>query len=169
MQQDYSYLVYCYVDRSNRIVASSKLDKFIGKTTPSYQRGDEVTILVAEPTELGYKAVVDGQHWANCIKIRRLNRCVAVITAKLISIKSATTAKLICCWKNPAIKKPCQLLSKFCKNCKAIKVSLPLSDKSEPEAIYAAFGISKKVFKQAIGGLLKDGKIVIEPSRILLK
>ncbi|MCV6900676.1 hypothetical protein OE165_26950, partial [Escherichia coli] len=34
MQQDFSYLVYCFVDRSNRIVASSKLDKFIGKTTP---------------------------------------------------------------------------------------------------------------------------------------
>jgi hypothetical protein len=38
---------------------------------------------------------------------------------------------------------------------KANKGELMLSDKSPPDAIYATFGVSKKVFKQAIGALYK--------------
>jgi predicted RNA-binding protein (virulence factor B family) len=34
---------------------------------------------------------------------------------------------------------------------KANEGELKLSDKSQPEAIYAAFGVSKKVFKQTLG------------------
>ncbi len=46
---------------------------------------------------------------------------------------------------------------------------LLLSDKSSPEAIYALFGVSKKVYKQAIGALFKEGKIVISETKIELK
>ena len=45
---------------------------------------------------------------------------------------------------------------------------LPLSDKSPPEEIAAAFGVSKKVFKQAIGALFKQEKIEILPQSIRL-
>jgi predicted RNA-binding protein (virulence factor B family) len=46
---------------------------------------------------------------------------------------------------------------------------LQLSDKSSPEEIYAAFGVSKKVFKQAIGALFKEQKIELSPQSIKLK
>jgi len=46
--------------------------------------------------------------------------------------------------------------------------SLPISDKSTPEQIYGEFGVSKKMFKQAIGALYKAGKIVIEAEAIRL-
>jgi hypothetical protein len=45
---------------------------------------------------------------------------------------------------------------------------LMLSDKSPPEAIYAAFGVSKKVFKQAIGALYKQQLITIDKNGIKL-
>ena len=45
---------------------------------------------------------------------------------------------------------------------------LMLGDKSPPEAIYATFGVSKKVFKQAIGALYKQQLITIEKSAIRL-
>ena len=45
---------------------------------------------------------------------------------------------------------------------------LMLSDKSPPEAIYAAFGVSKKVFKQAIGALYKKKLITIDKNGIKL-
>ena len=38
---------------------------------------------------------------------------------------------------------------------------LPYGDNSDPEAIRQEFGISKKTFKKIIGGLFRDGKIVI--------
>ena len=45
---------------------------------------------------------------------------------------------------------------------------LAVSDKSEPDAIYALFGVSKKVFKQAIGALYKQKLIQIEQASIRL-
>jgi predicted RNA-binding protein (virulence factor B family) len=44
---------------------------------------------------------------------------------------------------------------------------LGLGDKSSPDEIYATFQTSKGNFKKAIGGLLKQKKITIEPKRIL--
>ncbi|MGL4916777.1 MAG: nucleotide-binding protein, partial [Aeromonas allosaccharophila] len=41
-------------------------------------------------------------------------------------------------------------------------------DKSEPELIYKLFSMSKGTFKKAIGGLYKQGKIVIEDNAITL-
>lgn len=37
-----------------------------------------------------------------------------------------------------------------------------LTDKSSPEAIFAAYGVSKRVYKAALGGLYKDRKILIK-------
>jgi hypothetical protein len=45
---------------------------------------------------------------------------------------------------------------------------IALSDKSSPDDIYDVFGVSKKVFKQAIGILFKQRSIVIEPTGIRL-
>jgi len=45
---------------------------------------------------------------------------------------------------------------------------LMLSDKSPPEAIYAEFGVSKKVFKQAIGALYKKKLITLDKNGIRL-
>jgi predicted RNA-binding protein (virulence factor B family) len=52
---------------------------------------------------------------------------------------------------------------------KANNGELMLSDKSPPEAVYAAFGVSKKVFKQALGALYKQELIIIEKSGIKLR
>ncbi|MEY3760445.1 MAG: hypothetical protein RIR39_1936, partial [Pseudomonadota bacterium] len=51
---------------------------------------------------------------------------------------------------------------------KANNGTLMLSDKSPPEAIYATFGVSKKVFKQAIGALYKKQLISIDKNGITL-
>lgn len=169
MQLDYSYLVYCYVDRSNRIVASSKLDKFIGKTVPSYQRGDEVDIIVSEPTELGFKAVVDHQHWGVLYKDQVFKPLRRGYSSKAYIQKVRDDGKLDLVLEKPGYGKTLSLAEVIIERLQANKGQLPLSDKSEPEAIYAAFGVSKKVFKQAIGNLLKEGKISIEPQQITLK
>jgi len=43
---------------------------------------------------------------------------------------------------------------------------LAVSDKSPAEEIARRFGVSKGNFKKAIGGLYKQGRIVIHPDRI---
>jgi len=169
MQQDYSYVVYCFVDKSNRIVASSKLDKYIGKTTPDYQAGQEVDIIVAEPTDLGYKVVVDHQHWGLLYKdqifkpLRRGYSCKAYVQ------KLRPDGKLDLILDKPGYAKTLDLTGQILQKLQQQGGELALSDKSSPEDIYAAFGVSKKVFKQAIGALFKEQKIEISPEAIKLK
>ncbi len=43
-----------------------------------------------------------------------------------------------------------------------------INDKSHPDDIYRAFGVSKKVFKQSIGGLYKKRIIAIDKAGIRL-
>lgn len=53
-------LVYVYLDdATKRVVASAKIEKFLGNRFPMYKLGEKVEALVYKRTELGYKAIVD--------------------------------------------------------------------------------------------------------------
>lgn len=168
MQQDFNYLVYCFVDKSNRIVASSKLDKFIGKSPADYAVGAEVNIIVAEPTDLGYKVVVDHQHWGLLYKDQVFKPLRRGYTCKAYVQKLRTDGKLDLILDKPGYGKTLDLTGQILQKLQQQGGELPLSDKSSPEDIAAAFGVSKKVFKQAIGALFKQQQIEILQQSIRL-
>jgi predicted RNA-binding protein (virulence factor B family) len=45
---------------------------------------------------------------------------------------------------------------------------MALTDKSPPETIYATFGVSKKVFKQALGALYKKRRVTLSADGVKL-
>ena len=64
MVEGRSYLVYIYVDEeSGRIAASAKLNKFLGKTVPQYQLGEEVDLILESEGDLGYNAIINNSHF----------------------------------------------------------------------------------------------------------
>ncbi|SNY50705.1 hypothetical protein SAMN06297280_1651 [Arsukibacterium tuosuense] len=168
LKEGQKYLVYCYVDLSTRIVASTKLDRHLHKTEPHYNPGDKVDIIVSEQTDIGYKAVVNQQHWGVLYKnevfkpLRRGDKHTAYIVkvredGKIDLRLTATTYK-------QALELTEQVLNKLKQN----GGKLALTDKSSPELIYETFGVSKKAYKQAIGTLYKNKKIVILDAGIML-
>lgn len=168
LQTDKWALVYCYVDRSNRIVASTKLDKFIGKEPARYQAGQAVSFIVAARTDLGYKVVVDHQHWGllynnQVFKPLRIGYKGTAYVQKL-----RDDGKIDLLLDKPGYEKTQQLTDLILAKLQKAGGTLPLSDKSSPEQIAAEFGVSKKVFKQAIGALYKEGAIRIEADQIAL-
>lgn len=168
MQVDYSYVVYCFVDRSNRIVASTKLDKFIGKAVVDLQPQQEVDIVVADITDLGYKVVVNNQHWGLLFKDQVFKPLRRGFKGKAFVQRVRDDGKIDLRLDKPNHQQANDLTDQILQRLQANNGVLALSDKSAPEAIYAAFGVSKKVYKQALGALLKDGKITIEPAEIRL-
>ena len=63
------YLVRLYIDKNtNRIVASTKIDKFLDNTPPRYKQGEEVQLVIANRTDLGQKAIVNHEHWGMLFK-----------------------------------------------------------------------------------------------------
>ncbi|MCP4324543.1 MAG: GntR family transcriptional regulator, partial [Alteromonadales bacterium] len=64
MKEGYGYVVYVYQDDiSERLVASSKLDRFLDNEPAFYNVGDKVDILIADKTDIGFKAIINDKHW----------------------------------------------------------------------------------------------------------
>jgi len=168
LKEGQKYLMYCYVDNSNRIVASTKLDRHLHKTMPAFNSGDKVSIVIAEQTDIGYKAVVNNQYWGVLYKgdvfkpLRRGDMLTAFIT------KVRDDGKIDLRLNTSTHKQAQELTTTIVKKLEQNGGKLALTDKSSPELIYDSFGVSKKAFKQAIGALYKDKKIVISEHGIML-
>ena len=58
------YLVYVRLDPlTKRIMASARIDKFLDNVPPEYRQNEEVDVLVADETEIGYRVIVNNRHW----------------------------------------------------------------------------------------------------------
>ena len=62
MSKGQDYVVFLYLDNSERIAASSRLDRFLSKEDSTFKGNDEVELLIYEETDMGYKAIINGDH-----------------------------------------------------------------------------------------------------------
>ena len=59
MQENKSYVVHVYLDNSERIVASTRLNRFLQEKSPYLKPQQEVDLLVSGRTDMGYKVVIN--------------------------------------------------------------------------------------------------------------
>ncbi|PIF05794.1 MAG: GntR family transcriptional regulator [Draconibacterium sp.] len=156
MQEGQKCLVYIYLDRvSNRVAASAKINKFLDNTPPEYQHGQKVDLLIAQETDIGYKAIVNGTHWGLLYKNQvYTNFFPGQKTTGYIN-KVRNDEKIDLLAERPGYEKIDAISEKIIEALQAEGGFLAVSDKSSPQMIQALFGISKKNFKKAIGGLYK--------------
>ena len=87
-------MVYVYIDqRTRRITATARLDRHLDKTPARYRVGDAVDLLIVEPTDLGYKAIINGQHWGLIHKNRCSSSCAAACVSEVTSASCAPAAR----------------------------------------------------------------------------
>ena len=154
-------VVYMYVDeRTGRCVATNKIKPFIYNEDPlTVKVGDEVDVLVAFETPIGYRVVINNRHWAMIYKnqlfrpIRMGDRTkgwVRKITEDMridVSLQQTGLAEV-----ETSVVKLEQML-------RELGGVLGVNDHSEPQDVARLTGMSKKVFKRALGMLLKQGKV----------
>ena len=161
-------LVKIYLDKSYRIVSSMKLDEFIEDTAPHLKRGHSFNVTVGNKTELGYKAVIENQYWGllyDSDLVRPLRRG-ETLTAYVKKVRDDGRIDLS---MQPVVTvNNTDIAGKIIAQLEANNGFLDVGDKSPPERIYAQFGVSKKIFKQAIGRLYKQERISIENGGIKL-
>ncbi|MGZ8195705.1 MAG: S1-like domain-containing RNA-binding protein, partial [Methylosarcina sp.] len=63
MKAGQSYLVKVFLDDKNRIVATAKIDDFIRDESDDFNVGQKVSLIIADKTDLGYKAIVNNAYW----------------------------------------------------------------------------------------------------------
>lgn len=169
MELGHSYLVYLYVgDSDGRITASSKIDKFLDDERPhDFKPQQAVDLIIANTTELGYKAIINHSHWGVLYKNEVFQR-LSFGQHKKGFIKHIRPDGKI----DLSLQGGQETRDKYAK---IILIHLrknngfaPLHDKSEPQLISDLFGMSKGAFKKAIGGLYKNKIIRIEKDGIRL-
>ena len=162
MREGGEYIVYAYLDdNTKRIVASSKIDKFVGNTLPEYKKGEEVNALVWQNTEIGYKVVVNNLHHG-MVYHNELFRDLSVGEVVKAYVKNVRTdGKIDLTLSDKAQSRIGTLAEDIYQWLSMRGGESGLCDKSSPEEIKKIFQCSKKDFKKAIGQLFKEHRIVL--------
>ncbi len=164
-----SYVVYLYIDEeSQRIAASNKLNKFLDLAPPEYTEGDEVDLMITQKTDLGYKAIVNSQHWGVLYENEIFQPLRVGQKVKGYIKKIREDEKIDLALQPAGYEKIPDLAEILLQELKKNNGFLPLNDKSSAEDIYDRFGVSKKSFKKAVGNLYKKRLITIEKNGLKL-
>ena len=163
------YIVYVYLDHeSNRIVASAKLDKFLDNVIPDYKPLQQVDILVAQRTDLGFKVVVDNLFWG-MIYHGEIFHDVNIGERYRAFVKTVRPdGKIDLRLGDRELKRVKSLADVILEYLAANGGSMRITDSSSPEMIRAVFSCSKKDFKKTLGFLYKAKKIIITPQEVAL-
>ncbi len=162
-------VVHVFLDkRSKRITATARLDRYLDKTPARYQAGQAVDLLVVEPSDLGFKAIINAQHWGLIHKNEVFKFLRSGMQEKGFIKEVRSDGKISLSLQPVGQGVLDDLARQILDRLRQQGGSLELGDKSSPEAISAAFGVSKGNFKKAIGGLYKQGLIQIGEQRLQL-
>ncbi|AVB27120.1 S1-like domain-containing RNA-binding protein [Pseudomonas syringae pv. syringae] len=162
-------VVHVYLDKhTRRITATARLDRYLDKTPANYSVGQEVDLLVAEATDMGFKAIINNKHWGLIHKneVFKFMRAGKQEKGYIKEIRSDGNISLSL--QPVGAEAASSLNSKILTKLRENNGTLPVSDKSDPQVISGLFGVSKGNFKKAIGALYKQGQIVIYADRIEL-
>ena len=167
MEAGKSYLVYVYLDdESQRIVATSKLDKCLDNIPVDYEPGEEVDLIIAGQTNLGYKAIIDNSHWGMIYKNEVFQDLQTGQHVKGFIKAIREDEKIDLSLQKEGYEKIDDISQTILNKLAANKGFLPFTDKTDPEIIKNTFKISKKNFKKAIGTLYKQRLISLEENGI---
>lgn len=169
MREGQSYLVYMYLDKaSNRLAASTKLDKFLDNSEITVEEKEKVDLWIWNKTDLGYKVVINEIH-EGLIYHNEFYRDVHPgdqIAGYIQQIRDDN--KIDVTLRPIGYKKVEPNAEHILQRLKHSDGYLDLHDKSDPEEIHNRLEMSKKTFKKAIGRLYKENIIRIEDDGIYL-
>ena len=169
METGKSYLVYLYLDKvDGRITASSKIDKFLDDEKPhQFKPKQAVDLIIANSTDLGYKAIINHSHWG-VLYNNEVHQRLSFGQSKKGFIKYIRPDRRI----DLTLQGGQETRDKYTKiilnYLHKQNGFAPVHDKSDPKLISDLFGMSKKAFKRTIGGLYKNRIITIEDDGIHL-
>lgn len=165
-----SYIVWLYVDNiTGRCVATMKIKPYIDNDIITVKPRQKVEALVASESPIGYRVIIDSRHWGMIYKNQIFQR-ISVGDRVVAYVRRITEDNRIDLSLRregyDGVAASAESLYDLLKSQGGV---LEVGDDSTPEAIHAETQMSKKVFKRAVGILLKRGDIVADKYQIRLK
>ena len=167
---DWAVVYVCLDVKTNRILASTRLNRHLNRDTPAYRDGQPVNMLITSKTPLGYNAIVENAHRGLLYKN---NLATALkIGAKLKGFVRTVRSggKIDLSLDAAGYKRVAPLTNQIVEALERNDGKLDFDDDSSPVVIRQNFGVSKKAFKQALGKLYKTRRIAfLKPGIQLLE
>ena len=159
-------LVRAYLDNSNRICASTKLDRFLDQEPCEYKKHRKVELIITDRTDLGVKAIVDQRYWGliHHSELFRSLRFGQRVVGYIQQVRP--DGKIDLMLNQPGYGGIDGLAQQILDQLRHNGGFLPLTDRSSPQQISARFGVSKKRFKMALGSLYKQRLVELTPDGV---
>ena len=162
-----SYIVYLYEDSvTGRCVATCKLKSFINNDIITVAPRQEVDLLVASESPIGYRVIINNRHWGMLYR-NQLFRPIAVGDRTKGYVRKLTEDNRIDVSLQQEgfaqVKDSAEVLLQLVRDNGGF---LPLNDDSAPEEVTRLTQTSKKVFKRSLGMLLKRGAVTVDEQGI---
>ena len=162
-----SYVVYLYEDNvTGRCVATCKLKSFINNDSITVAPRQEVDLLVASESPIGYRVIINTRHWGMLYR-NQLFRPIAVGDRTKGYVRKLTEDNRIDVSLQQEgfaqVKDSAEVLLQLVRDNGGF---LPLNDDSAPEEVNRLTQTSKKVFKRSLGMLLKRGAVTVDEQGI---
>ena len=169
MREGGDYLVKIYIDeQTGRVAATEKLESFLSNDELTVKEMDEVDLIVYRRTDIGYVVIINNVH-TGVLHFNEIYRNIAVGDKMKGFIKTIRPEnKIDVVIGKAGYKRVEGEAEKILRLLNENNGYLPYHDKSDPEEVYAFFGMSKKSFKMATGALYKQKKIEFTKTGIKL-
>ncbi len=162
-------VVYVALDvKTNRIIASTRLNRHLNRDTPAYRDGQPVNLFIISKTPLGYNAIVNNAHQG--LLFKNPGGAVLKIGARLKGFVKTVrpNGKIDLTLDAAGYQRVAPLTNLIIAALHLSGGKLNLDDDSPPIAIRQNFNVSKKAFKQALGKLYKSRRIAFTKPGIRL-
>lgn len=158
----------CLDPRTDRVIGVGKLNAFLSKDTENLEEGQEVRLLVYDETDLGYMAIINNLYAGMLYRNEVFEPLVVGDTRTGYIRKIREDGKIDLRLSREGVAAIADGKDIILEKLKAAGGFLPYHDKTEADTLKKAFQMSKKTFKKAIGGLYRDGVIVLLENGIKL-
>lgn len=169
MQVGKKYVIHAHIDEdSYRIVASAKVERYLSKEMPEYKPNDEVSILIWQKTDLGFKAIIENKFSGLLYDSEIFQQLQTGMILKAFIKQVREDGKIDLELQKSGFEKIDDFSETLLAYIKENGGHIGITDKSPAEEIYATFGVSKKTFKKGVGDLYKKRIIILETDGIRL-
>jgi predicted RNA-binding protein (virulence factor B family) len=153
-------LVRLFIDeRTGRVTATEKIDKYLSNYDLTVKEHEAVDLVVYQTTDIGYKVIINSRHLGvmhhnEVFKDYEIGDKLKGFIKKVRPDNKIDVSPGVMGYTRVSGEE-----EKILNMLEANNGYLPYNDKSDPDDIYAFFGMSKKTFKMTLGGLYKKRKI----------
>jgi predicted RNA-binding protein (virulence factor B family) len=161
-------IVFIYLDNTERIAASMRLERNMDKDLSGYEPDQPVDLIIAGRTDLGYKAIINGRHMGLLYEneVFQQLRYGQGVRGYIRQVRDDGRIDLLL--QRTGHQAGDDIAPLILEQLEENDGFLPVHAGTSAEIIHEMFGLSKKKYKIALGGLYKQRLITIHDDGIRL-